>query len=162
MASPARDPVRIAIRLDDQELYQGELRPIAENRQPPIREFKAQVKAGSHKVAVVILNPKTDPNEADLTPITEEDRKTVGELVPVDPRIVAGVKMHVQLVTRSMGGDLAWPGLLRKLDRLDLGGLQQLEMGQLATAQAAPQGRSASLDRFVRFIFGNDGRTLVG
>ncbi|HEY3818253.1 MAG TPA: class II aldolase/adducin family protein [Polyangiaceae bacterium] len=42
------------------------------------------------------------------------------ELVPVDPRIVAGVKANVAAVTRGMGGGgIAWPGLLRKLDRLD-------------------------------------------
>jgi ribulose-5-phosphate 4-epimerase/fuculose-1-phosphate aldolase len=42
------------------------------------------------------------------------------ELVPVDPRIVSGVKANVAAVTRGMGGGgIAWPGLLRKLDRLD-------------------------------------------
>ncbi len=42
------------------------------------------------------------------------------ELVPVEPRIVAGVKANVAAVTRGMGGGgIAWPGLLRKLDRLD-------------------------------------------
>ena len=37
----------------------------------------------------------------------------------VDPRIVAGVRDAAALVMKSMGGALAWPGLLRKLDRLD-------------------------------------------
>jgi ribulose-5-phosphate 4-epimerase/fuculose-1-phosphate aldolase len=41
------------------------------------------------------------------------------ELIPVDPRIVAGVKQNVAAVTKGLGGALAWPGLLRKLDRLD-------------------------------------------
>ena len=40
-----------------------------------------------------------------------------GALIEVDPRIVAGVKANVQAVTRGLGGGLAWPGLLRKLDR---------------------------------------------
>jgi ribulose-5-phosphate 4-epimerase/fuculose-1-phosphate aldolase len=44
-----------------------------------------------------------------------------GELIPVDPRIVAGVKAAVREVTRSLGGALAWPGLLRRLDRLNPG-----------------------------------------
>jgi ribulose-5-phosphate 4-epimerase/fuculose-1-phosphate aldolase len=44
-----------------------------------------------------------------------------GELIPVDPRIVAGVKAAVKQVTRGAGGGIAWPGLLRKLDRLDPG-----------------------------------------
>jgi len=42
-------------------------------------------------------------------------------LVPVDPRITAGVKENVAAVTRGLGGALAWPGLLRKLDRLSPG-----------------------------------------
>ena len=33
-------------------------------------------------------------------------------------RIVAGVKQNVRMVTKGMMGGLAWPGLLRKLDRL--------------------------------------------
>jgi ribulose-5-phosphate 4-epimerase/fuculose-1-phosphate aldolase len=40
------------------------------------------------------------------------------ELVVVDPRIVAGTKANVAAVTRGLGGALAWPGLLRRLDRL--------------------------------------------
>jgi ribulose-5-phosphate 4-epimerase/fuculose-1-phosphate aldolase len=38
-------------------------------------------------------------------------------LISVDPRITAGVKENVHAVTRGLGGTLAWPGLLRKLDR---------------------------------------------
>ena len=40
-------------------------------------------------------------------------------LVLVDPRIVTGVKANLALVTKGLGGGLAWPGLLRKLDRID-------------------------------------------
>ncbi len=40
-------------------------------------------------------------------------------LLEVDAAIVAGIKAQVELVTRGMGGELAWPGLLRKLDRID-------------------------------------------
>ncbi len=43
------------------------------------------------------------------------------ELVPVDPRILGGVRENVAAVTRGLGGALAWPGLLRKLDRLSPG-----------------------------------------
>ncbi len=38
-------------------------------------------------------------------------------LIEVDPRITSGVKANVEAVTRGMGGALAWPGLLRRLDR---------------------------------------------
>jgi ribulose-5-phosphate 4-epimerase/fuculose-1-phosphate aldolase len=41
------------------------------------------------------------------------------ELIPIDPKIVAGATMMAKQVTRAAGGALAWPGLLRKLDRLD-------------------------------------------
>jgi ribulose-5-phosphate 4-epimerase/fuculose-1-phosphate aldolase len=35
----------------------------------------------------------------------------------VDPKILGGVKQNVKMVTKGMGGSLAWPALLRKLDR---------------------------------------------
>jgi ribulose-5-phosphate 4-epimerase/fuculose-1-phosphate aldolase len=40
-------------------------------------------------------------------------------LIPVDGRIIAGAQAAVKQVTRGAGSALAWPGLLRKLDRLD-------------------------------------------
>jgi ribulose-5-phosphate 4-epimerase/fuculose-1-phosphate aldolase len=43
------------------------------------------------------------------------------ELVHVDPRITAGVKANVAAVTKGMGGALAWPALLRRLDRVSPG-----------------------------------------
>ena len=42
-----------------------------------------------------------------------------GELIPIDPRIIAGATAQATKATRSAGGALAWPALLRKLDRLD-------------------------------------------
>ena len=42
-----------------------------------------------------------------------------GELVRVDPRIIAGAQAQAKQVTRGAGGALAWPGLLRRLDRID-------------------------------------------
>ena len=42
-------------------------------------------------------------------------------LVEVDPRILGGVKQNVQRVTQGMGGALAWPALLRRLDRKNPG-----------------------------------------
>ncbi|MCH8542477.1 MAG: class II aldolase/adducin family protein [Alcanivorax sp.] len=43
------------------------------------------------------------------------------ELIQVDPRIVAGIQAQAAQVTRGLGGALAWPGLLRKLDRKNPG-----------------------------------------
>lgn len=42
-----------------------------------------------------------------------------GELIAVHPQIVAGVQQAAAMVTRGLGGQLAWPGLLRRLDRID-------------------------------------------
>jgi ribulose-5-phosphate 4-epimerase/fuculose-1-phosphate aldolase len=42
-----------------------------------------------------------------------------GELIPVAPAILEGVQKAAAQVTRGLGGQLAWPGLLRRLDRLD-------------------------------------------
>jgi ribulose-5-phosphate 4-epimerase/fuculose-1-phosphate aldolase len=40
-------------------------------------------------------------------------------LTEVNPAIVAGIQAQVEMVTKGMGGELAWPALLRKLDRRD-------------------------------------------
>ena len=44
-----------------------------------------------------------------------------GELIPIDPRIIAGARAQAKQVTRGAGGGLAWAGLLRMLDRKDRG-----------------------------------------
>ncbi len=44
-----------------------------------------------------------------------------GELIHVDPKIQAGIRAQAEEVTRGLGGSLAWPGLLRKLDRRNPG-----------------------------------------
>ena len=41
------------------------------------------------------------------------------ELIPIEPRIIAGATAQATRATRSAGGALAWPGLLRKLERVD-------------------------------------------
>ena len=43
------------------------------------------------------------------------------ELVPVQPEIVDGVKEAARIVTKGLFGDLAWPGLLRRLSRKNPG-----------------------------------------
>jgi ribulose-5-phosphate 4-epimerase/fuculose-1-phosphate aldolase len=43
------------------------------------------------------------------------------QLIAVNPSILAGVKQNVVTVTKGLGGALAWPGLLRRLDRLNPG-----------------------------------------
>ena len=42
-----------------------------------------------------------------------------GELIPVPDPILDGMKAQVEAVLKGAGGELAWPGLLRKLDRRD-------------------------------------------
>jgi len=39
------------------------------------------------------------------------------ELVDVDPRLIAGAQAQAAQVTRGLGAQLVWPGLLRRLDR---------------------------------------------
>ena len=41
------------------------------------------------------------------------------ELNKVDDRILAGIAAQAEAVMKGMGRQLAWPGLMRKLDRLD-------------------------------------------
>ena len=48
-------------------------------------------------------------------------RASTRPLKEVDPRIVDGVKEAVIKVTRGMGGNIAWPALLRRLDRVNPG-----------------------------------------
>ena len=42
-----------------------------------------------------------------------------GELVQIAKPILEGIQAQAKTVTRGLGGALVWPGLLRKLDRLD-------------------------------------------
>jgi ribulose-5-phosphate 4-epimerase/fuculose-1-phosphate aldolase len=42
-----------------------------------------------------------------------------GPLITVDPRIISGAQAQAAEVTKGLGGMLAWPGLLRRLDRVD-------------------------------------------
>ncbi len=41
------------------------------------------------------------------------------ELIHVNRAILDGIEAQVEVVTKGMGGELAWPALLRKLDRRD-------------------------------------------
>ncbi|MBW0147098.1 class II aldolase/adducin family protein [Marinobacter arenosus] len=43
------------------------------------------------------------------------------EMTPIPGGIVDTIRQQAEQVTRGMGGKLAWPGLLRKLDRVDPG-----------------------------------------
>ena len=42
-----------------------------------------------------------------------------GDLVEIPPAIISGAQAQAKAVTKSLGGMLAWPGLLRRLDRQD-------------------------------------------
>ena len=44
---------------------------------------------------------------------------TGSEIIPVPQPIVKGIQAQVDQVTKGLGGELVWPGLLRKLDRID-------------------------------------------
>jgi ribulose-5-phosphate 4-epimerase/fuculose-1-phosphate aldolase len=42
-----------------------------------------------------------------------------GELAPIPPAIIGKVASQMGAVTMGQGAALTWPGLIRKLDRLD-------------------------------------------
>lgn len=44
-----------------------------------------------------------------------------GNLTPIPQPILDGAQRQAKLVTKGLGGNLSWPGLLRKLDRMDSG-----------------------------------------
>jgi ribulose-5-phosphate 4-epimerase/fuculose-1-phosphate aldolase len=44
-----------------------------------------------------------------------------GDLIPIPKAILDGARAQSAQVTRGLGGQLAWPALMRKLDRLDPG-----------------------------------------
>jgi ribulose-5-phosphate 4-epimerase/fuculose-1-phosphate aldolase len=46
-------------------------------------------------------------------------QSTGGELIPVHPMIIQGAQQQAAAVTKNLGAELVWPGLLRKLDRAD-------------------------------------------
>ena len=41
------------------------------------------------------------------------------QLTHIDEPILRGIQAQSAVVTKGMGGNLAWPALLRKLDRID-------------------------------------------
>jgi len=43
------------------------------------------------------------------------------DLLPIPDAILGGIRAQAQQVTRSAGGALAWPGILRKLERINPG-----------------------------------------
>jgi ribulose-5-phosphate 4-epimerase/fuculose-1-phosphate aldolase len=43
------------------------------------------------------------------------------ELIHIPDQILEGIRLAARQVTRGMGGSLVWPGLLRKLDRVNSG-----------------------------------------
>jgi ribulose-5-phosphate 4-epimerase/fuculose-1-phosphate aldolase len=42
-----------------------------------------------------------------------------GDLIPIPARVISGAQQQAKTVTKAQGGMLAWPGLLRRLDRKD-------------------------------------------
>jgi len=42
-----------------------------------------------------------------------------GKLIPISQQVLAGIVEQSKVVTKGLGAELVWPGLLRKLDRLD-------------------------------------------
>jgi ribulose-5-phosphate 4-epimerase/fuculose-1-phosphate aldolase len=49
------------------------------------------------------------------------DAQAGGELISIDPRIIACVAQAAKMQTADLGGAFVWPALIRKLDKLDPG-----------------------------------------
>lgn len=64
-------------------------------------------------VADAFLNMYTFENTCRI----QVDAQAGGELVQVDPRILDGMAQVMKTVTSGQGANIAWPALLRKLDR---------------------------------------------
>ncbi len=64
-------------------------------------------------VADAFLNMYTFENTCRI----QIDAQAGGELVQVDPRILEGLAQVMKTVTSGQGANIAWPALLRKLDR---------------------------------------------
>ena len=47
------------------------------------------------------------------------DAQAGGELVQIDPKIMEGMAQVMKTVTAGQGANIAWPALIRKLDRVD-------------------------------------------
>jgi ribulose-5-phosphate 4-epimerase/fuculose-1-phosphate aldolase len=71
---------------------------------------------------------------------------THAELIEVEPKVLGTAKQMATMVMKGGGAGLAWPGLLRKLDRLERGGtLPALgSVDRLAVGGAAAPGMAAS------------------
>jgi ribulose-5-phosphate 4-epimerase/fuculose-1-phosphate aldolase len=66
-------------------------------------------------VAEAFLNMYTFENTCRI----QIDAQAGGELVQVNPKILVGLAEVLKQVTAGQGAGIAWPALLRKLDRVD-------------------------------------------
>lgn len=66
-------------------------------------------------VADAFLNMYTFENACRI----QIDAQAGGELVHVNPKIMEGLREVMRTVTAGQGSNIAWPALIRKLDRLD-------------------------------------------
>jgi hypothetical protein len=60
-----KEAVRIAVLLDDKDISENDLKSFAVNGRPGGKNFMLTVKGGTHRVAVRILNPKSNPEAAE-------------------------------------------------------------------------------------------------
>jgi ribulose-5-phosphate 4-epimerase/fuculose-1-phosphate aldolase len=68
-------------------------------------------------IADAFLNMYTFENTCRI----QIDAQAGGELVHVDPKVLEGLAQVMKTVTAGQGANIAWPALLRKLDRTDPG-----------------------------------------
>jgi hypothetical protein len=64
-AQTDKDPVKVAMLLDGKVISENELKPFVADRRPGGKNFNLDVKGGTHRISVRILNPKTNADEKD-------------------------------------------------------------------------------------------------
>jgi ribulose-5-phosphate 4-epimerase/fuculose-1-phosphate aldolase len=98
----------IALREDEQPRLQ---RDLGKNKYLMLRNHG--LLTVGHSVADAFLNMYTFENTCRI----QIDAQAGGELIHVDPGILATIPQVVKMATAGQGAGIAWPALLRKLER---------------------------------------------
>ena len=89
---------------------------------------RLQADLGAHNALILrnhgLLTVGANVAEAFLAMYTRESACAIqisaqagGPLIPIDPAIMANMPAVIQMVTKGQGAQIAWPALLRMLDR---------------------------------------------
>lgn len=102
----------VALRLEERERLVANLG----NREAMVLRNHGLLTVGK-SIPDAFLNMYTFENTCRI----QVDAQAGGELVHVNPKIMEGMAQVMKTVTAGQGANIAWPALIRKLDRLDPG-----------------------------------------